>query len=257
MRDLPHGHRPTSRSDRYPARLRAASALPVRPQPGWPGRSRPGTASHALPITPILGRPWRRGHRPARRIPAPGQPGSSWNVATGGTGPPSSMRRLPDAVSTGGRSPWRSSSPSACMSRCPHGTGYPDGWSRSSCSCCWPCSLPRTRAALAGRERGCGSSPASSSRCAGRLYVLPETSCPPPSTPGRGPRPYLGPFPRPRRTRRLGRNKGPRVAHCPGSCRLQLSEDSGALSPGEPGIPPSAPSTLGGNRRGKNSRPEH
>lgn len=42
----------------------------------------------------------------------------------------------------------------------------------------------------------------------------------------------------------------PRVARCSASCHLQFSEDSGALSPGEPYYPPSAPSTLGRNRDG-------
>ena len=54
-----------------------------------------------------------------------------------------------------------------------------------------------------------------------------------------------------------GRSKRPRVAHCSGSYHLRLSEDSGALVPGEPADPPSALSTMGWNRDGRipGSRP--
>ncbi len=71
-----------------------------------------------------------------------------------------------------------------------------------------------------------------------------------PFTLGHGSRPYLGPLGPAPQGHAGSKGTRPRVARCSGSCYLQFSEDSGALSPGEPDYPPSAPSTLGRNRDG-------
>jgi hypothetical protein len=48
-----------------------------------------------------------------------------------------------------------------------------------------------------------------------------------------------------------GRSRRPRVPHCSGSYHLRVSEDSGAVVPGEPADPPSALSTMGWSRDGR------
>ncbi len=135
------------------------------------------------------------GTSPRKEDLGPGRPGSSWSVATARKKARRPVIELAPAAGRGEH--WRPVTTAIIAvaglpMALPPGTGHSQqGWSRPYYSRCQQCWSPGHRTAPAGKEPGCGSSPASSSRCAGRLRVLPGSFL---SCPFHGPRLYLGPF---------------------------------------------------------------